>query len=132
MEGLLILFLIVWAINSKSSKKKKKQSANKRQTAKRTVVFEEAPVLTPQDEETKEGDSFMQNVHSGSLGFETTEGVDLCDPELGHAREVSGDPESVYAGEIGKEPILDTSPRALVQGVVMSEILARPAGHGRR
>ena len=53
------------------------------------------------------------------------EGEDRCDPDLGHHRVI--EPENVYAHEIaddGKK--LDLSAQGVWQGVVMSEILARP------
>ena len=64
--------------------------------------------------------------HTGSLHTESTEGLDLCDPSLEHDRDLPEDPQSVYAGEIGREPLLDLSARGIYQGVVMSEILKRP------
>lgn len=64
--------------------------------------------------------------HTGSLHVETTEGMDVCDASLEHDRETP-DPQSVYANEIGREPLLDFSVKGLYQGVVMSEILKRPA-----
>ena len=70
--------------------------------------------------------------HMGSLMAESTEGVDLCDPELEHDRVITPNPHSVYADEIGAEYKLDLSPNGLWQGVVMSEILTRPAERNRR
>lgn len=70
--------------------------------------------------------------YEGSLGGGSTEGVDTCDPELEHGVRWQPEADSVYAGEIGGEPLIDLSPRAMMQGVVMSEILARPARRVRR
>lgn len=66
--------------------------------------------------------------YEGSLGGGSTEGEDICDPELGHDRDYrrAPAPESVYANQIGTETMIDLRPQALLQGVVMSEILSRP------
>ena len=68
----------------------------------------------------------------GSMDTVSTEGECLCDPVLEHEREAVTDSESVYAGEIGREPLFDLSAKGIVQGVVMSEILQRPAPFARR
>ena len=70
--------------------------------------------------------------YTGSLGIDTDEGRDTCDPELEHDRSERIDPHSVYADEIGAEPLLDLSPKGLYQGMVMSEILTRPADRNKR
>lgn len=72
---------------------------------------------------------YARPAYAGSLGGDSTEGEDICDPELGHDRERPRRPapESVYANEIGKESMIDLRPQALLQGVVMSEILTRPS-----
>ena len=62
----------------------------------------------------------------------STEGECICDPELEHEREKEPVPTSVYAGEIGKEPLVDFSARGVLQGFVMSEILTRPVQRARR
>lgn len=72
--------------------------------------------------------------YAGSLGASSTEGVDLCDPMLQHARVRKPVADGVYADEIGGVPLVDTSARGILQGVVMSEILTRPSQRkwGRR
>ena len=85
--------------------------------------------------------------YTGSLGSVSTEGRDTCDPTLGHDRRTAArrdEPRAVpaerrensphrrapaadgdaYALDEGIMPQLDA--QALVQGVVMSEILKRP------
>lgn len=134
MDGILVLVLIGWLIRFASSQKKKKQGKG---TAKpRAVRFPKEPKFS--EEQTvfpaffqpegvpAEGDGYAPD-WNGSLNADSAEGEDLCDPSLGHEREISADPQSVYAGEIGREPLVDTSPRGLIQGVIMSEILTRPA-----
>lgn len=64
--------------------------------------------------------------YQGSLGGGSTEGEDICDPTLGHDKKANDDLESIYSQEIGAEPLLDFGAHAILQGVVMSEILARP------
>ena len=85
--------------------------------------------------------------YTGSLGSVSTEGRDTCDPTLGHDRRMAArrdEPRAVpaerrensphrrapaadgdaYALDEGIMPQLDA--QALIQGVVMSEILKRP------
>lgn len=80
--------------------------------------------------------------YAGSLGSASTEGRDTCDPALGHNRRIAArrnEPrerhsqahrhvaapmEDAYALDEGLVPELDA--QALVQGVIMSEILKRP------
>ena len=69
--------------------------------------------------------------YEGSLGGGSTEGIDTCDPSLEHDRWQPA-ADSVYADEIGGEPLIDISPRAVMNGIVMSEILTRPAQRRRR
>lgn len=68
----------------------------------------------------------------GSLKAKTSEGECLCDPALEHDRNVYEDAASVYATEISDAPKLDLSARGIWQGVVMSEVLARPGQRFRR
>lgn len=135
MDGIVVLALIGWLIKFASSQKKKKQG---RGTAakKRVVHFPKEPQFTAETmdfpsffhEESTPAEGEGYTVHwTGSMNVHSDEGEDLCDPSLGHERESAADPQSVYAGEIGREPLLDTSPRGLMQGVIMSEILTRPA-----
>ncbi len=69
----------------------------------------------------------------GSLHQTSSEGEDLCEPSLNHDRPVLDVEEgSVYENEIGGGRKLDFSPQGMYQGVVMSEILSRPAQRVRR
>lgn len=135
MDGILVLVLIGWLIKFASSQKKKK--AGKASAAAKwpgsfpkespfSAAKEDAPVYSEPVRNTvpAEGMGYTQE-WAGSLEMDSTEGEDLCDPSLGHEKKMT-DPQSVYAGEIGREPLLDTSPRGLLQGVIMSEILTRP------
>ena len=71
-------------------------------------------------------------VYAGSLGGGSLEGApsregeDACDPSLGHGAPSASAADGVYAEAIDGGA-LGWSGRALVQGVVMSEILKRPA-----
>ena len=85
--------------------------------------------------------AFTQDAHGcvsqreeymGSLNADTSEGEDTCDQSLGHEGVLNHDSQSVYAAQIGTESPLDFSPKALYQGIVMSEILTRPAQCRRR
>ena len=140
MEGIiLIIGLILWFMkNSKKKEEKKKPpSADRVQAAhsapKQSAVKNPKPqpeqVVMKEVPAPAEGEATVQTVFKGSLGVESHEGKDTCDPTLGHDRpEEIMEPESVYAGEIGREqPLLDFSSRGVLQGVVMSEVLARPA-----
>lgn len=70
--------------------------------------------------------------YEGSLGGGSTEGLDTCDPALEHGNRRQMAAEGVYEGEIGGEPLIDLTPRAMIQGIVTSEILTRPAQRMRR
>lgn len=72
-----------------------------------------------------------QEEYMGSLHADTSEGEDACDLSLGHERTENIEPQSVYAEQIGMESPFDFSPKALYQGVVMSEILTRPSERRR-
>jgi len=65
--------------------------------------------------------------YMGDSGYVSLEGMDLCDPELGHSRirnELSPlDP--IPVDEAYALPFAFTAD-AVVQGVIMSEILTRP------
>lgn len=64
--------------------------------------------------------------YEGSLGGGSMEGEDTCDPGLEHDRPNRSEPGSVYENEIGSVPLIDFQPQAILQGVVMSEVLSRP------
>ena len=140
MDGILVLVLIGWLIKFASSQKKKKKG-NGTAAKKRVVHFPNEPQFTAesmdfpsffqQESTPAEGEGYTAN-WTGSMNIDSDEGEDLCDPSLGHEREIALDPQSVYAGEIGREPLLDTSPRGIMQGVIMSEILNRPAQRKHR
>lgn len=77
---------------------------------------------------------YSPGMEGGSLewGSLSTEGMDTCDPSLGHSR------LSVQTAEpVAPEPVpasafsLSFTPDALVQGIIMSEILTRPAQRKR-
>ena len=66
---------------------------------------------------------------TGSLGYGTKEGMDTCDPTLGHERlwENWTQEEDEPVREAAPNAPLIFTEKALWQGVVMSEILARPS-----
>ena len=142
MDGILVLVLIGWLIKSMSSKKKSRSKADD-QAKQRPVSFAFQPQEgSPKNESffqqmpktnavPAEGEGSFQQIWTGSMNVQSSEGEDLCDPDLGHDRETILDAQSVYANEIGREPLVDTSARGILQGVIMSEILTRPV-HGRR
>ena len=149
MDGLLVvLMIIIWiAVNSKKKKARQpKMQNNKTNTAatrraermmqlkQAQRTFEEAKVQNVPMVGEGESETFaaQQTMFRGSLKAESTEGECLCDPVLEHEREETIAPDSVYANEIGNETILDFSSKRIVQGVVMSEILKRPALNTRR
>lgn len=84
-----------------------------------------------------EGDSFQnRGGYVGSLGVASMEGMDLCDPMLNHDRIIAAEPEAgLPMDEEGTValPVLFTAD-AVVRGVIMSEVLARPGQRewGRR
>ena len=85
--------------------------------------LERAPLTRPGD-------------YVGSLNVDSDEGRDLCAPELGHGHEeefaVQQLPDEPNPYE--ESPVLSWDSRAIVQGVVMNEILTRPGQRkwGRR
>ena len=144
MDGIIVLVIIGWLIASMSSKKKRKAKPRAGYQAKqRPVSFAFQPQSDLPKEEgpfqqmpkanavPAEGEGSFQQIWTGSMNVQSSEGEDLCDPDLGHDRETILDAQSVYANEIGREPLVDTSARGILQGVIMSEILTRPV-HGRR
>ena len=64
---------------------------------------------------------------TGSLGASSMEGRDTCDPSLGHDRPRAEGAASVYAREVDGAPLIAASPNAVLRGIVMSEVLTRPA-----
>lgn len=151
LEGILILLLVVWAVvqagkkpktKSKPSKENAETHRTERLAQMRAELEKRKALLTKEEEEVqpssvKEGETAAgylrtETAFRGSMTMESTEGECFCDPELEHARQMDSDPKSVYAGEIGKEPLVDLSQHGIVQGIVMSEILARPAQRARR
>ena len=143
MDSILALILIFWIVSafSKALKPKKKAGEAGRKRAAARVDRENpapaqpAPALQP------------RSAHSGSLEGASTEGRDTCDPTLGHDRRTAArrdEPRAVpaerrensphrrapaadgdaYALDEDIMPQLDA--QALIQGVVMSEILKRP------
>ena len=150
MEGLVVLVLISWLITSMNAKKRNQKGktllgakqqtersvqARAEQKKRRTSVKEEKKNQI--QEVFNEGESSaaylpMEELFRGSMETESTEGECICDPELEHEREAMPPPESVYAGEIGKEPLVDFSAHGILQGIVMSEILKRPSRHTGR
>lgn len=151
MEGIWALLLILWLVSFLKKKKKggkkapcpekashrEKRARKLREEAQARMAGKSQTAFMQEHETLAEGQSHTgpgEGVASymGSLHETSTEGEDLCDPTLAHERSTPVSPESVYAGEIGREPVLDFSPRGLYQGIVMSEILTRPAQRARR
>ena len=142
MDGILVLVLIGWLIKSMSSKKKGKSKAG-HQAKRRPVSFASQPQADFSKKENlfqeipqtsaspAEGEGSFQKIWTGSMDAHSSEGEDLCDPDLGHEREIILDSQSVYASEIGREPLVDLSAKGLLQGVIMSEILTRPTQRKR-
>lgn len=154
MEGLLLLLLLGWIFSNLKKKNKTassetvlakgaRESAAKRRAEHAMQLREERerrrmqqtvqaqPVQRVPSEQPVigEGESYAD---SGSMRYDSTEGECVCEPELEHRREAVREPESVYEGEIGREPIVDFSAKGILQGVVMSEILTRPSQRKRR
>ena len=156
VDGLLTLLILFWVFKAISKKKKGAKPVKKTRTVKPRATAEEIReraqrAIRMHDElkrreaqkveqiampdmhthEHAEGES-CPPVASGSLQMDSTEGECLCDPLLEHERMAENVPESVYAGEIGREPLLDLSAKGLYQGIVMSEVLKRPGERWRR
>lgn len=65
---------------------------------------------------------------TGSLGGESTEGIDTCDPSLEHQRD--GEPrahDALYTADQPTATGLRFDAGTLLGGVIMSEILTRPS-----
>ncbi len=92
-----------------------------------------APVYTPIGESES---SAYQGSYMGSMAFDSTEGIDLCAPEIGHGRQLApADMEMDYGAEEtqGTSGLsLTFTPQGLMEGIVMSEILTRPQQRRRR
>lgn len=156
MDGLILLLILAWICKSVFSPKSKAKKANvkgmkpdpearkkareaaaahneqlRRQLRMDDLFPPYRPAAAEEGNISSEGMG-QTEVYRGSLNVETTEGECACDPSLEHARETYSDPDSVYATEISDASKLDFSPQGILQGVVMSEILARPSQRFRR
>ena len=154
MDGFLFLLILYWIFKAVIKKKKGEKGkpltkgmkpdpeARKRaerearihnEKMRRQLSMFDKPAAAEHQAEmvSQEGVSHAVD-YRGSLNAETTEGECICDPSLEHGRADLPDPESVYATEITDAPRLDLSPSGIWQGVVMSEILKRPAERFRR
>ncbi|NLO86249.1 MAG: hypothetical protein GX096_12640 [Clostridiales bacterium] len=76
-------------------------------------------------------DTISSNFAGDSM-YQSTEGRDTCDPSLGHGRSVAAATDDVYDIHTDIAPVLDLTPNAIVQGVVMNEILNRHKTKWRR
>lgn len=100
------------------------------------------PVSTPQIFSTltpnvQQGGSLGgMGSYTGSLGVSSTEGMDLCDSTLNHDRIIVEEPEAEFLNEYEGSALLPFpfTADAVMQGVIMSEVLTRPAQRkwGRR
>ena len=152
--ALIIIFWIVSAFSKALKPKKKAGEAGRKRTAARVDRETPAPAQpAPAEQPPAARPTFMMPPLQprpeglGSLGSASTEGRDTCDPTLGHDRRTAArrdEPRAVpaerrensphrrapaadedaYALDEGIMPQLDA--QALIQGVVMSEILKRP------
>lgn len=158
MDTLIILLIIVGVIGSFSKKYKEQFKATEKQgTAPHTpfsyhnraespkAVFHSSPLaaarpvsqegyspLSPRVEQTaQEWTGSLQG--NSTQGTVSTEGMDICDASLGHQRLplwLADETEPLF----GAEENATISSDALLQGVIMSEILTRPSQRkwGRR
>ena len=156
MDGVFVLVLIGWIISLIGKKNKRKakkaafsfpkESAAQRKATVAEKVYAELetrnvqPQVAPRayfETAIGEGESsaepeLTEALFRGSMQVESTEGECTCEPELEHKREDLVTTSEVYAGELGREPLVDFSSRGVLQGFVMSEILARPSRCVRR
>lgn len=134
MEGFLFVLIMVWVFSRMSRKAKKGPTSRNAADRRRRETFQRMMRMASQPAPAPEPQPVPFAPLQGSLDYASTEGQpsdegeDICDPALGHERVTPVEPDSVYAQEIGGglPPI---TPQSLVQGVVMSEILNRPAYH---
>ena len=156
MDGLLVVVaLVLWFISQSSKRKKKKKtnayeeknSAAQRRADKLTHIYNETEkrrtklvdhsALKKEQRDIGEGESRYESTQteltevSGSLQAQSTEGECICDPVLEHVREETIESSSIYTEEIGRESLIDFSAKGVLQGVIMSEILKRPAQRAR-
>lgn len=135
MPELVILILLAVVLNAVQ---KKKRPGGSRGTG---PVRSSRPTVTPVQAEHREKnpaqpipnaegktaarDYSKPEPYIGSLGVDSLEGIDICDESLGHSDthplEVLPDEE-----ETAEVPCF-FSKEALLQGIVMKEILARPS-----
>lgn len=156
MDGVFVLVLIGWIVSMIGKKNKRKakkaafsfpkESAAQRKAAAAEKGYAELGTHNVQPQKNtrsyfetaiEEGESsaepeLSEALFRGSMQVESTEGECTCEPELEHKREDLVTTPEVYAGEIGREPLVDFSSRGVLQGFVMSEILARPDRRVRR
>ncbi|MEA5016644.1 MAG: hypothetical protein VB099_18990 [Candidatus Limiplasma sp.] len=94
------------------------------------------PKPFPARQPAAQGTSFSMEGPFSEGSRLSREGMDTCDPSLGHGRAFAwgAEAETVSASSAAGRLPLSFTPDSLMQGVIMSEILARPSQRkwGRR
>ncbi|MDD3335585.1 MAG: hypothetical protein PHI98_08700 [Eubacteriales bacterium] len=147
MDMLIVIIVLVYAFSAvfkKYGAPTKQQAAGKQTSHKTATARSSKPTSRPQPTSTEgmsreykpmqthmqqliaEQEKERNTTYVGSLGGTSTEGVDLCDPTLGHA------PNRLFSeAELAQVPSEEAEPfdrQAVINGVIMSEILKRPYG----
>lgn len=151
MDSILFALILMSLISSLLKKKKGKKNVNSflKKIQQKSSNIEAAPIAVTTEETgevqaypncyehepLEEGNSHSvsektsnREIYMGSLHETSTEGEDLCDSSLEHMRPTT--PETnhiIFEDETGEVLNIDFSSNAILQGVVMSEILKRPS-----
>ncbi|HIU19471.1 MAG TPA: hypothetical protein IAC48_05370 [Candidatus Limiplasma stercoravium] len=153
MESIIIILLVLGLVQALSERGKKKKAA-KPQTVRQTTAGK-TPSARPASSGSLGADSMegrdtcdpslghasphkplqpttpfappARPVISGSTASPSMEGRDTCDPSLGHAKVRPAATPTAYDAPEYAGPRLEMNAQTILQGVVMSEILTRPA-----
>lgn len=140
MEGLVLIALILWVVNSVGKATKKAKPVPPRPPVKPAapMAAEEKPVVL---QTTMLGDPVepMEPERSGSLPGKSLEGVDPCHPQaerkparrMEHRLRAHPEAREMYPQEEHEGLVPELTPENMRQAFVMSEILTRPCERRR-
>lgn len=140
MEGLVLIALILWVVNSVGKATKKAKPVLPRPPVKPAapMAAEEKPVVL---QTTMLGDPVepMEPERSGSLPGKSLEGVDPCHPQaerkparrMEHRLRAHPEAREMYPQEEHEGLVPELTPENMRQAFVMSEILTRPCERRR-
>lgn len=153
MEGLIVIVLVFWLMNSLAKTKKKPakpaipaqpavpaQPAAQLEAAQTTMLGDPVEIMRPErmipEPMISESMAVEAPARSGSLPGRSMEGVDPCHPRaerrMEHRLKPHPEAREMYPSqEQGEELVPEITPENMRQAFVMSEILTRPCERRR-